>query len=393
MKYLILVADGMADNPLDELDGRTPLEAASTPNLDAIARKGAGGYLRTIPSGMGPGSDIANLSILGYDPRTCYTGRGPLEAAAMGVELGSGEMAFRCNLITEREGVIEDYSAGHISSSEAAELMEALNKRFDLGRFYSGVSYRNIFVTTVLSGIESTPPHDVMGGRIEEHLIRGSGPMVRRLNEMILESRKVLEAHPVNLERRRRGLRPANMIWLWGEGVPPELESFERKHGLRGGVISAVDLVKGIAIYAGMTVLDVPGATGLVDTNWEGKAEQAISGLETLDLIYIHVEAIDEASHAGDVELKVRAIEEMDRRLLGRLLDRLSFECRLAVLPDHYTPLSLRTHTAQPVPFVISPAKAGKRLRCYSEAEIKAKGRLGLKEGQELMRLLTSSSL
>ncbi|RMF90283.1 MAG: cofactor-independent phosphoglycerate mutase [Methanobacteriota archaeon] len=392
MKYVILLGDGMADYPLDELGGKTPLEAARTPNMDAIARRGVGGLLQTIPEGMGAGSDVANLSILGYDPKRYYTGRGPLEAANIGVELKDGEVAFRCNFITVGDGKIEDYSAGHISSEESEELIKALNSRFSLGRFYAGVSYRNLFVTHMGARLLATPPHDALGRRVDEVLLKPeSSPEAAQLNQIMLESRSLLEAHPVNRRRLEEGKNPANMIWLWGQGSAPSMEPFREKHGVSAAVISAVDLIKGIGRYAGMKVVDVPGATGLLDTNWEGKAEAALKALEDVDLVYVHVEAVDEASHAGDAEQKVAAIEEFDRRLVGRLLDRIDFPCRIALLPDHYTPVDMRTHSRDPVPFIISPwAEGGDGLASYSEKAIKEKGSLGVREGHLFMEVFLS---
>jgi 2,3-bisphosphoglycerate-independent phosphoglycerate mutase len=388
MKYIILLGDGMADYPVEELDGRTPLEFAKKPHIDALARQGVGGYLRTIPSGMGAGSDVANLSILGYDPEKYYTGRGPLEAASIGVNLGKDETAFRCNLITEKGGRIEDYSAGHISNKESGELIDTLNKHFNLGRFYSGVSYRNLFVTKSIQGVDSTPPHDVIGGEIKDYLLSPAEDLrVADLNQMIIDSKRVLEDHPVNSKRKEEKKSQANMIWLWGQGVRPKLEPFYEKFGVKSVVISAVDLIKGIGKYAGMEILSVPGVTGLIDTNWEGKADAAIQALETVDLVYLHVEAIDEASHAGNARMKVSAIEEFDKRLVSRLIEKLDFPCKIALLPDHYTPVSKRTHTSDPVPYIISSiGKDLNELRVYSETEIKEKGSLGIKKGHEFMK-------
>lgn len=379
----------MADYPLPELGERTPLEVANKPNIDALSNRGVGGFLRTIPESMGAGSDVANLSILGYDPGSYYTGRGPLEAASMGGHLGSKEMAFRCNFITEREGKIFDYSAGHISNIDSQMLIDSLNAHFNVGRFYRGVSYRNLFVTKSIKGVETTPPHDVIGGGITDNLPKPSNnPRVSKLNEMIVQSKKFLEGHPVNQRRKKNGENPANMIWLWGQGVSPSLEPFQKRYGIRGAVISAVDLIKGIGIYAGMDIVDVQGATGLIDTNWRGKANSALKALETADLVYIHVEAIDEASHSGNVEMKVAAIEEFDKKLVGRIVEKIDFEYKIAILPDHYTPLSLKTHSKDPVPFIISSLDGeGDNLTTFSEKEIKKSGSLGIREGHKFMEL------
>lgn len=389
MKYVILLGDGMADYQLPELQGRTPLDVAHKPNMDELARKGVGGLLRTVPTGMGAGSDVANISILGYDPRKYYTGRGPLEAASIGVDLKSGEIAFRCNLITVKDGYIDDYSAGHISNREAEELIKHLNHEFDLGRYYPGVSYRNLFVTGSVD-VETTPPHDVLGQRVDDHLPRNDDedPQAELLRRMILDSRKVLEDHPVNRARLKKGLKPANMIWLWGQGGRPSMESFQDKMGLKGAVISAVDLIKGIGILAGLEIIEVPDVTGLLNTNWKGKAEHALNALETVDFVYVHVEAIDEASHSGNVEEKIKAIESFDQKLIGPLLDGIEYPCRIALLPDHYTPIPVRTHTSEPVPYVISGGSGSDGFKGYSEKEIEKKGSCGLMDGHELLKNL-----
>jgi 2,3-bisphosphoglycerate-independent phosphoglycerate mutase len=399
MKYIILLGDGMADYPLTELSGMTPLEAARKPNIDSLARNGIGGLLQTIPTGMGAGSDVANLSILGYDPVRYYTGRGPLEAASMGVKLAKGEVAFRCNFITEKDGRIEDYSAGHITSSETEHLIKALNESFDLGRFYRGVRYRNLFVTDMGSDLTTTPPHDVLAGSVSEHLIKPFGKSdAAQLNKMILDSKKILTYHPVNRKRVKEGRNPANMIWLWGQGRAPSIEPLHRRFGLTGAVISAVDLIKGIGIYTGMEIVEVPNTTGLIDTNWEGKAEYSLRALEKVDLVYVHVEAIDEAAHAGDTALKVRAMEEFDSRLVGPLLEGVDFDCKIAVLPDHYTPISLKTHSSDPVPFIISTVGGegvigeSDGLRGYSEKEVKERGSLGILEGHKFMEFFLTDS-
>ncbi len=399
MKYIILLGDGMADYPLTELGGRTPLEAAKKPNIDALASSGFGGRLETIPEGMGAGSDVANLSILGYDPARYYTGRGPLEAASIGVKLSADEVAFRCNFITEKDGMIDDYSAGHITSSETEPLIKSLNESFDLGRFYSGVSYRNLFVTDTGAELTTTPPHDVLDGRVSEHLIKPSDDSdAARLNKMILDSKEILENHPVNRRRAAEGRNPANMIWLWGQGRAPSIKPFHRRYGIKGAVISAVDLIKGIGIYAGMEIVEVPNATGLIDTNWEGKAEAALKAFETVDLVYVHVEAIDEAAHAGDLRLKIHAIEEFDRRLIGPLLDGIDFHCKIAVLPDHFTPIALKTHTADPVPFIVSTlggegaSSEGEGIKSYSEKEVTADSSLGIRPGHKFMELFLENS-
>ena len=389
MKYLVVIGDGMADYPLEELGGKTPLEYADTPNMDHIAEKGVAGMLRTIPPGMEAGSDIANLSILGYDPRAVYTGRGPLEAASMGVELRDGEVAFRCNLIFVENGKIIDFTAGHISSKEAEALLRALNEAeiAPFGRFYPGVSYRNLFVCPLGEGLKSTPPHDIVGRSVKEYLLKPE-ESAARLNELMLSSTEVLEKHEVNLRRLEQGMRPANMVWLWGQGPRPRLKAFSEKYGIRGAAISAVDLIRGIASIAGMRVPSVPGATGYYDTDYAAKARYALKALESAEYCYIHVEAPDEAGHEGSAEMKVRTIEDLDEKLLGRLLDNLDEEVAIAVLPDHPTPVSVKTHTSEPVPFaILSPRRRSDDVGSFSEIACK-EGSLGLVEGTHFNHLL-----
>lgn len=391
MKYIVIVGDGMADYPLEELGNRTPLQVANKPNIDAMARRGRCGLLQTIPQGMGAGSDIANLTILGYDPRRYYTGRGPLEAASMGVKLGSRDIAFRCNLITEKDGRIIDYSAGHITSSEAKELIHAAKKAFaNVGEFYAGVSYRHLFVLRNSSSeLESVPPHDVMGGKIEDYLIKPTeNGTAKKLNKMMLDSKRVLSQHPVNLKRVKEGKNPGNMLWLWGNGRAPQLEPLYKKYGLRGAVISAVDLIRGIGTYLGMEIIKVPGATGYYDTNYEGKAEAALKALERRDYVYVHVEAPDEAGHAGSVEDKIKSIENLDRRLVGKILNAADDNLTLAVLPDHPTPIKVKTHTSDPVPFAIYSHAAPKDgIEGFNEEAAK-RGSLGSLEGEQFMKTL-----
>ncbi|MFQ6137056.1 MAG: cofactor-independent phosphoglycerate mutase [Candidatus Hydrothermarchaeales archaeon] len=390
MKYVIIIGDGMADFPLDELDGKTPLEVAHKPNIDSIASKGKLGTLKTIPNGMEAGSDIANLSILGYDPKRYYTGRGPLEAASIGVELRPDDMAFRCNLITEEDGHLKDYCAGHITIEEAVDLIKDAKEAFkEIGDFYPGVSYRHLFVLRDGGDeLKCTPPHDVTGGGISSHLIKPEDNAVaKRLNSMILNSKDVLSNHPVNIKRIEKGLNPANMIWLWGQGRRPKIEPLKEKYGVTGAVVSAVDLIRGIGIYAEMDILDVPGATGYYDTDYEAKADYAARALKDHDLVYVHIESIDEAGHAGDVEMKIKCIEDFDERLVGRLLDNLTGDYSIAILPDHYTPIMTMTHDPTPVPFVTSkPRKGNDGIGKFTESTAK-RGSFGSIEGEEFMRL------
>ncbi len=389
MKYIVVVGDGMADYPLEELGGKTPLEAADTPNMDFIANKGKGGKLVTIPEGMPTGSDVANLSLLGYDPRKYYTGRGPLEAVSAGVSLGRDEVAFRCNFITVEEGRIKDFTAGHISSQEGKELIELLNNSSlaGYGRFYSGVSYRNLFICSFGAEVEAVPPHDIVGEKIDENLIK-NGEKAEVLNRIMLESREILEKAKVNQKRIEAGKNPANMIWLWGQGKRPELPSFRELYNLQGAVISAVDLIKGLGIYAGLKAVEVPGATGYYDTNYRNKAEYALKVLEEVDYCYLHVEAPDEAGHEGNLEMKIKAIEAIDKEIVGRLLDSLD-DFKIAVLTDHPTPIEVKTHTNGAVPFAVyREGNKSDEMKAFSEKEAE-KGKYGTMKGWEFTEILT----
>ena len=373
----------MADEPLAELGGRTPLEYAETPNMDRIAREGRCGMLRTVPEGFEPGSDIANLSVLGYDPRVSYTGRGPLEAASMGIDLREGEMAYRCNLVTVRDGLMVDFNAGHISSAEGAALLRDLDAVLGGVRVYPGISYRNLLVLPEGRGSLTTPPHDIIGRPIQEYLPRGDDAAV--LLECMERSCEVFSDHPVNRRRVQEGKIPVTGIWPWSGGKRPSLEPFRKKYGLAGGVISGVDLLRGIARLAGMEVIRVPGATGFIDTDYKAKARYAVDALDRLDFVYMHVEAPDEAGHMGSVEEKVRAIERLDEAI-GIILERP--ETIVAVLPDHPTPIRCRTHTADPVPFaVLGKGKDG--VKGFSEREAR-KGSFGLMEAAAFLPMLFS---
>ncbi len=384
MKCIVILGDGMADEPIGELGGKTPIEYADTPNMDKIAREGRCGMLKTVPEGFEPGSDIANLSVLGYDPRRYYTGRGPLEAASMGIELSGTDVAYRCNLVTVENGIMADFNAGHISSSEGAELLRSLGERFaETGEamVYPGISYRNLLVVAAGSGCRTTPPHDIVGQEIALHLPEGgeAGLLLRCMQI----SREVFAGHPVNERRIREGKRPAMQIWPWSGGGKPSIPSFEEKYGVRGGMISAVDLLNGIARCAGMEVIRVPGATGFLDTDYEAKGRAAIEALERLDFVYMHVEAPDEAGHMGSTVEKVRAIERLDE-VIGLILD--SVEGVIAVLPDHPTPIRLKTHTSDPVPFAVI-GRGKDDVRTYSEKEAQ-KGSFGLIEAEDFMPIL-----
>lgn len=357
MKYIVVIGDGMADYPLEELKGKTPLQVANTPNMDKIALNGVSGLLKTVPDSMTPGSDVANLSIFGYDPKKYYTGRGPIEAASIGAKMEEHDVAFRCNLITEDSGLLSDFNAEHISTVEASEIIESLNTKFhDFGRFYLGTSYRHLFVTNKAdaANLVSTPPHDVVNEPVNDNFLKpDTDGTAMELNNLMEESQNVLEHHPVNIKRMDEGKKPANMIWLWGQGVKPVLPNFKQKYGLKAATITGVDLIKGLGVYMGLTNIDVPGATGYFDTDYCAKAQNAVTALEDHDMVFVHVEAPDEAGHAGDLDEKLKAIERIDDRILGKLFNELpSFkEYSIAILPDHPTPISIRTHTMDPVPF------------------------------------------
>jgi 2,3-bisphosphoglycerate-independent phosphoglycerate mutase len=362
LKFLILVGDGMADFPLPELGGRTPLEAAATPGMDAVARAGQTGLFYPVPDGLPAGSDIGNLSLFGYNPRETYTGRAPLEAANQGIRMSADQVAFRCNLVTLRDGLMEDFTSEHISSQEAAELIAHLNDCLSSYpvRFYPGVSYRHLSIVAAgpallenLVRLECTPPHDITGKPYESYLPSGAGADL--ILDLMTQSMRALEGHAVNQARFDAGKRPATSIWLWGQGRPATLASYASRFGVTGAVISAVDLVKGIGVCAGLEVLDVPGATGYLDTNYEGKVEAALAALERVDFVFVHVEAPDETSHEGRIDLKIRAIEEFDSRVVAPCLDYASTrpDIRLLVTPDHVTSIQSRTHAGGAVPFAM----------------------------------------
>lgn len=382
-KYCIILGDGMADEPLAELSGLTPLEAAHTPNMDYIAREGAMGLLKTVPDGFAPGSDIANLSVLGYDPTVCYTGRGALEAVSMGISLGDDDVAYRCNLVTIENDILDDFNAGHITSEEGAQLLASLNNHLSGMVCHPGISYRNLLIIPGGHGCESTPPHDITGQSIGNYLPKG--PDAERLLDAMRISTEVFATHPVNLDRVKKGKKPATSIWPWSGGKRPEMRSFQVMTGLTGGIISAVDLLNGIGTYAGMEIIKVPGATGFIDTDYQAKARYAIEALKRLDFLFIHVEAPDEAGHMGSIEEKVKAIERVDE-MIGTIMKE--FNGRIAVLPDHPTPIRIKTHTAEPVPFAILGKDKDDTTR-FSEKE-GAKGMYGLLAGTDLIPLLIS---
>ena len=376
MKYIILQGDGMADWPLEKYGGKTPLEVAVTPNMDRLASEGVFGLAHTIPDGFPPGSDVGNMSILGYDPALYHTGRAPLEAASVGIELSPKDIAFRCNLVTigEKNGVefMEDFTAGHITSEEAAEIIRDLNRELagDGVEFFPGVSYRNLMVWRAgKEKMETTPPHDITDKEIATHMPSGEG--AERLNDLMRRSRAVLADHAVNKKRGQNGHRRSTTIWLWGQGRAPALPTLKQRFGIDGAVISAVDIINGLGVYAGLERIKVPGATGFFDTNYKGKGEYGAAALEHKDLIFIHVEAPDEAGHMGDADKKIEAIENFDAKVVGTVVEKMAGrrDWRLLLLPDHPTPIALKTHVAEPVPFIF-----------YSAEEMKAPKPFGFNE-------------
>jgi 2,3-bisphosphoglycerate-independent phosphoglycerate mutase len=396
MKYIVMIGDGMADRPLKELNGKTPLQSAATPNMDRLAREGIIGKIRTIPAGFQPGSDIANLNILGYNPQEYYSGRAPLEAASIGISMKEDDVAYRCNLVTlkynkdKTKAVMDDYSSGHISTDEAEKLVLEINQRVGNKEisFYPGVSYRHIMLwSSGETKIECTPPHDITGKEISDYLPVGNGEDM--LRELMLKSAGILENHPVNKERMKRGDKPANSIWLWGQGKKLGLPTFKQKYSLDGALVSAVDLMRGIGISAGFEILEVPGITGYLDTNYEGKAEAALKALKRVDIAYIHVEAPDEAGHSGNYRDKIRAIEDFDARVVGNVLKGIvAFdEYRLLILPDHATPIAVKTHTEEPVPFVIYDSRMKRKNEdaSFDESITERDDILFFEEGHKLM--------
>jgi 2,3-bisphosphoglycerate-independent phosphoglycerate mutase len=359
MKYIVLLGDGMADYPIEKLGGKTPLEFARTPNMDRIAAEGTIGLVDTIPAGFKPGSDVANLSVLGYDSAACYSGRGPLEAANMGVAIGPQDVAFRCNLVTlgpQTDPVMLDYSAGHITSDEAARIIVDMDKAIGTAefQFYPGISYRHLLVWRNAEGdVETTPPHDITGKATNAYRIRGDG--AERLLVLIRQSQQFLKGHAVNLERTAAGKLPATSVWLWGQGRAPRMLKLTDRYRLRGGMISAVDLLNGIGVYAGLEVIRVPGATGYIDTDYIGKAQAALDALKRLDFMFVHVEAPDEMGHAGNLEGKIQAIEDFDEKVVGTVLNGLRRfdEYRILVLSDHPTPIAIKTHASDPSAFAL----------------------------------------
>lgn len=399
MKYIVVLGDGMADEPIEELGGKTPLEYADTPTMDKMSKQSEIGLVHTIPEGMSPGSDTANLSVLGYDPKKYYTGRSPLEALSIGVDMKTTDVALRCNIVTVstddlpyEEKTIIDHSSGEISTEDAAILLDAVKKELetDTYKFYVGTSYRHLTIWDKGEVVTLTPPHDVLGQKIGKYL-----PKDETLRKMQEKSYEILSNHPINIERMKKGLNPANSIWFWGAGTRPCVTSFEEKNDKKGAMISAVDLLKGIAIGADMKVIEVEGATGGLDTNYEGKANAAVDVLlnEGYDVAYIHVEAPDEMGHQGSVERKIKAIENLDSRVIKvvkEALDQSGEDYRMLVMPDHPTPICVRTHTSNPVPYMLFDSTDIKDGTLdYNEKCGKESG-LFMANGHEMMNYLLS---
>ncbi len=391
MKYIVLVGDGMSDRPLASLGHKTPLQVAKTPNMDFLVQHGVIGTAHTLVQGFPLGSDVANLVVMGYDPRKYFSGRAPLEAANIGVDLGPSDVAFRMNLVHTKNGLMDDYSCGHIPTEDAKPLVKMLADKLGDKKitFYPGTSYRHLVVWK--SGpleARCTPPHDISGKPYAEHLPKGARHA--ELIRLMEDSQLLLEGHEVNRERRREGKKPANMIWLWGQGKKPQMPTLTERYKITGSVISAVDLVKGLGIYAGLNVIQVPGATGYLDTNYVGKAEAALKSLKKQDFVFIHVEAPDEAGHNGDVAGKIQAIEDFDQKVIGTVLKGLEGrdDFRMLVLPDHPTPLEARTHVDEPVPFVLyQPKGETNGGTAYNEEQARGTGK-HLEEGWRLMDYL-----
>ena len=394
----MLIPDGMADLPMAELDGQTPMQAARTPNFDALAEQSLVGSVLTVPPGMYPGSDVANMDLLGYDPRKYYTGRGPIEALAMGVPMDSGDVAYRCSLVSSDGTVMTDNSAGHISTEEARPLIELLEQKLgtDKRRFFPGVQYRHIMAEKGGSvDLQTIPPHDFVGQPLAGHWPEGAG--AERLKQLMYDSLEILDGHPINVKRREEGKEPGNMVWLWGQGYAPSLPNFLQTYGKVGGVISAVDVVRGLGRATGLKIIDVPGATGYIDTDYTAKANYALNALDTLDFVYIHVEAPDESGHEGNLDHKMQAIEDTDKKLLGPLRDGMTQRVcapkrgpyRLVIVPDHKTPISLRTHEEGPVPFLLYDSEAPHTTSHYPfDERAVTEARTQIDDGTRLIRML-----
>ncbi|SDA40097.1 cofactor-independent phosphoglycerate mutase [Methanobrevibacter millerae] len=402
MKYVIFIPDGASDLPIDELDGKTPLQVAKTPNIDKLAENGFGGFTNNVPDGYTPGSDVANMSIFGYNPAEYYTGRGPLEAGSVGIKTTPRDVIFRCNTITEKDDMMDDFNAGHITSEEAAVLMDALNEYFNekyddfRGKFYAGISYRHLFVYScesdedaeLLANLDTVPPHDISGKSLTEYT-SWSEDLEIKMRDIMYEAQEVLKDHEVNLKRIDEGKAPANMVWFWGQGLTPKLSDFKETYGLSAAVITGVDLLKGIGIFANMDIIDVPGATGFFDTDYKAKGEYGIEALKTHDVLFIHIEAPDEAGHAQLIDEKVKAIERIDEFIVGPVMESLEGQdFKAAILPDHPTPISIGTHTRDDIPLVVyASGRTGDGCTSFDEEGVKT-GSIEKQEGYKLMSRL-----
>ncbi|MDR2624275.1 MAG: cofactor-independent phosphoglycerate mutase [Methanobrevibacter sp.] len=410
MKYVVVIGDGMGDWPLAELNGKTPLQIADKPNIDNLTLKGRAGLLQTVPEALNPGSDVANMSIFGYNPLEYYSGRGPLEAGGINIKLSKDEVVFRCNLITEEDGRLMSSNAGHIGSQEAKVLINHLNRSLmdennEFGKFllddmnsdnlntpifHGGMDYKHLFVIqdVLLSKVDLTPPHDILGEEINGYLSLGvEGETIKNL---ILQSKDVLENHPINKKRVKQGKNPANMIWLWGQGLKPKLPLFKDIHGVNGSVITGVDLLKGIGVFAGLDIINVPGATAFYDTDYKAKGRYGVDNLEKQDVQFIHIESPDEAGHDGNVEEKIKAIERIDKHIVGQILDNINNyeDYKIAVLPDHFTPIATRTHSRDPVPLAIySSTNVPDEVKVYDESSV-VDGSLNMDKGYNLVKRL-----
>ncbi len=394
MKYIILVGDGMGDYALDQLNGKTPLEAVNKPAIDSLAQNGQLYNLKTVPEGYSPGSDVANLSLLGYRPEQFYTGRAPLEAASMNIILAEDEIAFRCNLVTikhQGDGNVSmiDYSSGHISTPDASQLIQFLSEKFGNNQFtfYPGVSYRHLLVVSgTAEELQTAPPHDYLDKDVTEFWSKYKQSSFGNLLE---KANSALSNHPINQNREKNNQNPANSIWLWGQGRSPEISTINELFGLSGTMISAVDLLKGIGVYAGMEIINVPGATGYLDTNYQGKVDAALNALQNKDLVFVHVEAPDEAGHQGKLDEKLQAIEDFDKKIVAPILTGLQDfkEFRIAITTDHYTPVSLRTHTSHPVPIAIYDSTKKFKGHNYTEANANTFGK-SLDNGEQFLNEL-----
>ena len=398
MKYVIFILDGSSDLSLAEIDGKTPLMVAKTPNIDKLAAGGYGGLTNNVPDQYTPGSDVANMSIFGFNPADYYTGRGPLEAGSVGIKTTPCDVIFRCNTIYEKDGCMEDFNAGHITTPEADKLIHGLNEYFNekyqdfKGKFYTGISYRHLFVYScdsvedaeILSNIKTIPPHDISGEKLVDNLF-GECELAEEIQKIMFESKEYLQNHEVNQNREI----PANMVWLWGQGVTPKLPDFKETYNLNAAVITGVDLLKGIGVFAGMEIIDVPGATGYFDTDYKAKGEYGIDALKRNDVLFIHIEAPDEAGHAQLLDEKIKAIERIDEFIVGPIIDSLEGEdFKVAVLPDHPTPIDVGTHTRDDVPIIMYSSKRdGDDCQAFDEQSV-LEGSIVKKEGYKLMQRL-----